>query len=133
MGSLLYYAHIVDNKLLVALSAISVRQAQATVNTETCVKILLDFVATYPNDGIVYQASVMILCGHADTGYPNKTNVQSRAGAHMYLLENDPIPRFNGAILTIATIIKCVMASAAETELAAISLQRAKWYHIVKL
>ena len=33
IGSLLYYARAVDNKLLVALSAIASQQAQATVNT----------------------------------------------------------------------------------------------------
>jgi hypothetical protein len=34
VGSLLYYTHAVDNKLLVALSAIAARQAKATVATE---------------------------------------------------------------------------------------------------
>jgi hypothetical protein len=54
IGSLLYYAHAVDNKLLVALSAIAARQAKATVATEITVCLLLDYVATYPNNGIVY-------------------------------------------------------------------------------
>jgi hypothetical protein len=54
IGSLLYYAHAVDNKLLVALSAIAARQAKATVATEQAVNLLLDYVATYPNNGIVY-------------------------------------------------------------------------------
>jgi hypothetical protein len=34
VGSLLYYARAVDNKLLVALSGIATRQAKATVTTE---------------------------------------------------------------------------------------------------
>ena len=34
--------------------------------------------------------------------------------------ENDAFPRFNGAVLSIAQIIKFVMASAAESELAAL-------------
>jgi hypothetical protein len=54
VGSLLYYARAVDNKLLFALSTISARQAKATVATEQAVDILLDYVATYLNDGIVY-------------------------------------------------------------------------------
>jgi hypothetical protein len=54
VGSLIYYACAVENKLLVALSAIAVRQAQATVATEQAVYLLLDYVATYPNDSIVY-------------------------------------------------------------------------------
>ncbi len=120
IGSLLYYARMVDNKLLVALSAIAASQAKAAVATETTVGLLLDYVATYPNDGIVYQASNMILCAHADAGFLNETNSCSRAGAHIYLSEDDPFPCFNGAVLSIAQIIKFVMASAAESELAAL-------------
>jgi hypothetical protein len=110
----------VDNKLLVALSAIATQQATATVTTEQVVHLLLGYVATYPNDGIVYQASVMILCAHSNAGFLNQTNSHSQAGAHIFLSENDPFPRFNGAVLSIAQIIKFVMASAAESKLAAL-------------
>ncbi len=109
-----------DNKLLVAISAISSRQAQATVATDQAVHYLLDYVATYPNDGIVHRASNMILCAHADAGYLNESKSRSRAGAHIYLSEDDPYPRYNGAILSIAQIIKFVMALAFEAELAAL-------------
>ncbi len=54
VGSLLYYARAVDNKLLVALSATAARQSCATVATEQAVHLLLDYVATYPSNGIVY-------------------------------------------------------------------------------
>ncbi len=87
---------------------------------EQLVETLLNYVATYPNDGIVYRASDMVLCTHADAGYLNKTWSHSRAGAHIFLLEDNPSPSFNGAVLTIATIIKFVMASAAEAKLAAL-------------
>ncbi len=120
MGSLLYYARAVDNKLVVTLSTIAVRQAKATVATEQAVDLLLNYVATYPNDSIVYQESNMILCAHLDAGFLNKTNSCSQAGAHIYLLEDDPSPRFNGAILSNAQIIKFAMALAAESELAAL-------------
>jgi len=120
VGSLLYYARAVDNKLLVALSAIAARQSKATIVTEQAVHLILDYVATYPNDGIVYRASDMILCAHADAGFLNESQSRSRAGAHIYLSENDAFPRFNGAVLSIAQIIKFVMASAAESELAAL-------------
>jgi hypothetical protein len=62
----------------------------------------------------------MILCAHADAGFLNETNSRSRAGAHIFLSENDPFPQFNGAILSIAQITKFVMASAAESELLAL-------------
>jgi hypothetical protein len=76
----------------VAFSAIPARQAKATVATEQAVDLLLDYVATYPNDSIVYRASNMILCAHADAGFLNKTNFCSRAAARIYLLEDDPFP-----------------------------------------
>jgi hypothetical protein len=120
IGLLLYYARAVDNKLLVALSAIAARQSYATVATEQAVHLLFDYVAIYPSDGIIYQSSDMILCAQADAGFLNETNSRSWAGAHIYLSKNDPFPRFNGAVLSIAQIIKFVMASAAEAELAAL-------------
>jgi hypothetical protein len=112
VGSLLYYAHAVDNKLLVAFSAITARQAKANVATEQAVHLLLDYVATYPNDGIVYHASNMILCAHSDAGFPNELQSRSQAGAHIFLSEDVPYPRFNGVVLSIAQIIKFFMASA---------------------
>ncbi len=120
MGSLLYYAQAVNNKLFVALSAIAACQAKATVATEQAVNLLLKYVATYPNDSIVYRSSNMILFAHADAGFLNKTNSCSRASAHIYLSENNPFPQFNGAILSIAQIIKFVMALATKSELAAL-------------
>ncbi len=89
-GSLLYYARAVDNKLLVALSAIAARQAKATVPTEQAVHLLLDYVATYPNDSIVYCASNMILCAHSDAGFLNDVQSQRQAGSHIFLLEDVP-------------------------------------------
>ena len=83
------------------LSAIAAHQANATITTEQAVNLQLAYVATYPNDSIVYPASNMILCAHADAGFLNETNSCSRAGAYIYLSENDPFPRFNGAILSI--------------------------------
>ncbi len=61
----------------------------------------------------------MILCAHADAGFLNKSQSRSCAGAHIFLLQNEPFPQFNGAVLSIAQIIKFAMASAAESELAA--------------
>ena len=59
----------------------------------------------------------MILATYSDAGYPNVTNTRSRAGGHFFLSNNDVHPAKNGAILTIAQIIKNVMSSAAEAEL----------------
>jgi hypothetical protein len=120
IGSLLYYARAVDNKLLATLSTISSQQAHATENTATAVNQLLDYVATYPSDGITYRASSMILAAHSDASFLTETGSRSRVGAHIFLSEDDPIPRNNGPVLSISQILKFVMASAAEAELAAL-------------
>ena len=54
VGSLLYYARAVNNELLVALSAMATRQSCATIATKQAGHLLLDYVATYPSDGIIY-------------------------------------------------------------------------------
>ena len=46
--------------------------------------------------------------------------VTTRAGAYIFLSEDDPYPRYNRAILSIAQIIKFVMALASDDELAAL-------------
>ncbi len=48
------------------------------------------------------------------------TGSRSRAGAHIFLSEDDPIPRDNGPVLSISQILKFVLASVAEAELAAL-------------
>ena len=126
IGFLLYYGQAVDNKVMVALNAISAWQAKVTVHTEQLVETLQNYVPTYPNNGIVYRVSDMEFCAHADAGYLNKTWSCSRAGAQLILLEDNPTPRFNGTILTIATIIKFVMALAAEAKLAALFIAARK-------
>ena len=51
VGDLIYVGRAVNNKLLVALSAIGSQQAAATDETAEAIEQLLDYVATYPNDG----------------------------------------------------------------------------------
>ena len=57
----------------------------------------------------------MILTEHSDAGFNNETKARIRAGSHILLSENEPIPRWNGPILTIAQIMKYVLSSEAET------------------
>ena len=120
VGCLLFYARAVDNKLLCTLSSIGTKQATATENTLAECNILLDYLATYPNDGITYKASNMILAAHSDAGYLNESESRSRAGAHIFLSNDDPVPTANGPVLSSASILRSVYASAAEAELAAL-------------
>eukprot|EP00804_Cyclotella_cryptica_P015115 CCRYP_000674-RA/>CCRYP_000674-RA protein AED:0.44 eAED:0.46 QI:0/0/0/1/0/0/2/0/141 len=66
---------------------------------------------------MTYCTSNMILAVHSDTFYLSETKANSRASGHFFLSEDDPSPCNNGAILTLAQIIKPVMSSAAEAEL----------------
>ena len=69
--ALLYYGRAVDKKLMVSFSTIGSQQAAATVDTAVDVKQLLEYIATYPHDGITYRASGMILEAHSDASYLN--------------------------------------------------------------
>ena len=120
LGDLLYYSRAVNNKLLVELNDIGTQQVVATESTAAAISQLLDYVATYPNDGTIYRSSDMILAAHSDAGFNNESKGRSRAGAHIFVSENVPEPKWNGSVLTIAQIIKFVMSSAAEAELEAL-------------
>ena len=81
-----------DNKLLVVLSAIGAQQASATQLKGAAIDQILYYCATYPADGILYRSSNMVLCVHSDAGFHNESKGQSRAGAHIFLSENDDMP-----------------------------------------
>ena len=83
VGSLLYYAQAVNNKLLTTLSTISSQQAKAsTEKTAEPVMQLLDYIATYPSDGITYRASNMVLVAHSDASFLMETGSHSRVGIY---------------------------------------------------
>ena len=52
--AIMYVGITVENKLLVALSAIGAHQAAATEETADVTEKLLDYVATYSDDGILF-------------------------------------------------------------------------------
>ena len=112
--TLLYYGRAVDNTILTTLSAIATEQAKPMEKMTAKVKQLLDYCATQDKPVITYNARKMIL-----TGYCNENN---SPGGHFFLPNGDNDSPNNGAILTIATIIKAVMLSAAKAELGALYL-----------
>ena len=60
----------------------------------------------------------MKLVAHSDASYLSVPKIRSCAGGHFFLSSNSPIPPANVSILNIAHIIKHVMTSATEAELA---------------
>ncbi len=73
IGALLYYARAVNNKLLATLSTLSSQQSTATEATNVAMNQLLDYLATYPDDGTAYRARNMILCAYANAGFHNES------------------------------------------------------------
>ena len=93
VNGILFYGRAVKNKLLVAPNSIGTQQASATEVTKEAVAILLDFLGTYFDNGIIYRASDLILAAHSDAGFHNKTKCHRGTWAHMFLSKSDPIPR----------------------------------------
>jgi len=120
VGTLLYYGRAVDSTLLTALSAIAARQSNGTQAIAEACHQLLDYVATHLNAGIRYHACDMILAVHTDASYLSKLGGKSRAAGHFYLTNQNDEDFNNGTILTLSSIIKHVMSSASEAELAAL-------------
>ena len=124
--AVLLYGRSVGNKLLVTLNYIGTQQEASTEATNEAVNQMLDYLSTYPDYDIVYRASDMILAAHSNAVFQNEFKGRSRSGAHIFISEDDPIPRWNGPVLSIAQLIKFVMTSAAEAELGALYITAQK-------
>ncbi len=116
----LYYVQCVDSTMLAALGSIATQQANPTKNTMKKVRQFLDYASTHPDAIVTYPTSGMVLTGHSNASYFSKSKTCSRTGGHFFMSNNTAKPLNNGAILTIAQIIKAVMFLAAEAEVGAL-------------
>jgi hypothetical protein len=81
---------------------------------------MLDYLETHPDATIRYHASNMVLHIHSDASYLSVSNARSRLGGLFFLGNKSPEQEtLNGSILNVATVIKNVVASAAESEVGA--------------
>jgi hypothetical protein len=119
-GSVLYYARAVDPTVLMPLNGIVTEQTKATEKTQAATNQMLDYLATHPDATIRYHASDMVLHIHSDASYLSVSNARSRLGGLFFLGNKSPEEdKLNGSILNVATVIKNVVASAAESEVGA--------------
>jgi hypothetical protein len=119
-GSVLYYARAVDPTVLMPLNNIAMEQTKAIEKTQAATNQLLDYLATHPDATIRYHASDMILHIHSDALYLSVSNAHSRLGDLFCLVNKPPEQdKLNGFILNVASVIKNVVASAAESEVGA--------------
>jgi hypothetical protein len=116
-GKFLFYGRAIDNTMLHALNDIA--SAKNTKETVAAVTYFLNYCACNPNAQIIYRASDMILQGDSDAAYLVCPEAKSRAGGY-HFIGNKNGELFNGPIMVLAKIIKNVMSSAAEAEVAAL-------------
>jgi hypothetical protein len=103
----LYYARVTE-------------QTKATEKTQAAADQILDYLATHPDDTIRYHKSDMILHIHSDASYISFSRTPSILGVLFYFGDKPPhADKLNGSILNAATVIKNVVASAAESEVGA--------------
>ena len=91
---------------------------------------LLDYLATQEDSVLSYHASDMVLAVHSDASYLREPKACSKAGGHLFLSSNTTVPPNNGAVLNIAHIIKNVMSSATEAELAGLYIMARNAFYI---
>jgi hypothetical protein len=128
LGTLLYYARAVDSTLLTAINTLASQQSKSTTETMKGIIHLLNYCATNPDAKVRYVACNMILHVESDASYLTAPKARSRAGGYHYLSnmplnihnDSDELPAANGAINILCTIMKEVVASTTEAELAAL-------------
>jgi hypothetical protein len=119
-GSVLYYARAVDPTFLMPLDDIFTEQTKATEKTQAATNQLLDYLATHPDATVRYHASDMILHIHSYASYLSLSNARNRLGGLFFCGNKPPLEdTLNGSILNVASVIKNVVASAAESEVGA--------------
>ena len=96
-------------------------QSNPTESTNNKIKMLLDYLATYPNAKIRYHASDMVLHVDSDTAYLVLPKARSRIAGYFYLSKEclntiTKSPIINGSVLVECKVLKHVVSSAAEAE-----------------
>ena len=79
-----------------------------------------DYCATHPDATFRFHASDMILALHSDASHLSEPGSKSRAAGNFYLTNKGTKDLDNGTILTLSKIIKHVMGSASESEMASL-------------
>ena len=103
--------------MLHAINDIATQKANATTSTINAVQYLLHYTYSNPDAAVVYCASDMVLHTDSDAAYLIAPQAQSRTGGYHWIGSKDHT-RFNGPIHVLAKVIKSVMSSAMEAQIA---------------
>jgi hypothetical protein len=131
LGTLLFYARAVDSTMLTAIGTLASQQAHGTAATLQALTHLLNYCATHPDARVRFTASDMVLHVESDASYLTAAKARSRAAGYLYLSSqpddpskpptpDSPPPPPNGAVEVFCQILREVVSSAAEAELAAL-------------
>jgi hypothetical protein len=119
----LYYGRAVDSSILPALNSLAREQSKPTENTKRKAQRLMDYLATYPNASIQYEASNMILHVDSDAAYLVAPKARSRIAGYYYLTDiacPTTSAKLNGAVQVECKTLRHVVTSAAEAEVAGV-------------
>ena len=119
VGKFLYYARAIDVTMQHAINDIGATKTKGTTTTERAVQHFLDYAHCNADAEIIFRASEMILQTDSDAAYLIAPRARSRVGDYHYLGSKDNT-LFNNAFYVLAAIIKNVMSSAMESEVAAL-------------
>ncbi len=129
-GKFLFLGRAADSTILCPIGAIALQSSKPTEDTMQQTLQLLDYLATQEDAVLSYHASDMVLAVHSNASYLSEPKARSRVGGHFFLSSNTTVPPNNGAILNTAHIIKNVMSSATEAELAGLYIMARKTVYI---
>jgi hypothetical protein len=121
IGKFLFLARALDNTLLHSLNEIACAASSGTEATLEAATYLLNYIACNQKPKIRFRASDMILQVDSDAAFQVCPKARSRAGGYLYLGSRDNT-QFNAPIHVLAKVIKTVMGSAAEAEVAALHM-----------
>ncbi len=111
--------------VLMALSTIASKQMTGTEQMMEKALQVLDYLGVHPHAKVKFRALDMVMNIHSDASYLTEPKTRSRACWHFFMgwLPKDSKPiKLNGALHMLCSILRFVVASAAEAKLGTLFL-----------
>ena len=107
--------------MIVVINDLAVAQTEGNKENMKALIHLLNYAATHPNAKIRNYRSGMTLNAHSERSYLSLPKECSWAGGHYFLSDHSNNPaaaKPNGVILVLCNMLKIIMHSTSETEIA---------------
>ena len=116
IGTLRYLASALRTDIDVYTSKAASRQANPTKELMRDVDRIFAYLKKYPNLGVTYHASDMVLMAHTDASFDSERGSRSRSGAIYHCGRKNSPGFINGPIEVSSKIQKTISVSSAEAE-----------------